>query len=357
MSEFKAIDYTKTEKAPNHRNHGGTHLAPRVNLRVLNYIHSDVNDKVVPAIFVNIIKNKNVSYENYVLDILLKDRTTDRNIIWATDDYLHLGDDFSAANEIVILPITDMIQCRTSKEQAKQNHRTRDKAEVFTPSWICNEQNNLIDDQWFGQKGVFNTQLHKAWRANADIITFPKIKGKSWEDYVNARRMEITCGEAPYLVSRYDAVTGEPIAIEDRIGFLDRKLRVVNENTDNFEDWFKWVQRAYQATYGYEFQGDSLLIARKNLLCTFVDNLKHKFNREPDISELKKIATIISWNIWQMDGLTNTIPLSGSHEWVEQLTLLDSDEKTCERKFCKIKDWRSKKIVEYVTLLRGRNNG
>ena len=28
------------------------------------------------------------------LDILLKDRTTRRNIIWATDDYAHLGDGY-----------------------------------------------------------------------------------------------------------------------------------------------------------------------------------------------------------------------------------------------------------------------
>ena len=30
--------------------------------------------------------------------------------------------------------------------------------------------------------------------------------------------MEITCGEAPYLVSRYDAVTGEVINLKSRIG-------------------------------------------------------------------------------------------------------------------------------------------
>ena len=41
-------------------------------------------------------------------------------------------------------------------------------------------------------------------------------------------RMEITCGEAPYLVSRYDTTTGEPIPIGRRIGLLDRKLCVIN---------------------------------------------------------------------------------------------------------------------------------
>jgi hypothetical protein len=39
--------------------------------------------------------------------------------------------------------------------------------------------------------------------------------------------MEISCGEAPYLVSRYDTVSGNIISVDDRIGLLDRKLRVV----------------------------------------------------------------------------------------------------------------------------------
>ena len=90
------------------------------------------------------------------------------------------------------------------------------------------------------------------------------------EKYVDAKRLEISCGEAPYLVSRYDTVTGKEITIEQRIGLLDRKLRVVGENTNTEEEWFKWTKRAYESTYGYEYQGDSLLIARENLLSTLL---------------------------------------------------------------------------------------
>jgi hypothetical protein len=32
-------------------------------------------------------------------------------------------------------------------------------AEVFTPSWICNAQNNLIDNTWFGRDNVFNKEI------------------------------------------------------------------------------------------------------------------------------------------------------------------------------------------------------
>lgn len=69
---------------------------------------------------------------------------------------------------------------------------------------------------------------------------------------------------------------------------MDRKLRVVNENTDNETEWFKWVLRAYQSVYGYEFQGDNLLIARINLLITFVDYMQDRWNRVPIDAELKK---------------------------------------------------------------------
>ena len=51
-----------------------------------------------------------------------------------------------------------------------------------------------------------------------------------WKDYINNIVLEITCGEAPYLASRYDTTTGEYIFVNNRIGFLDRKLRIINEN-------------------------------------------------------------------------------------------------------------------------------
>ena len=70
---------------------------------------------------------------------------------------------YKAECEIKPLLITNsndkVIQPRITKTYKKQNIRTREKAEVFTPSWVCNEQNNLIDEQWFGRKDVFNIQI------------------------------------------------------------------------------------------------------------------------------------------------------------------------------------------------------
>ena len=68
----------------------------------------------------------------------------------------------------------------------------------------------------------------------------------------------------------------------------------------------KWAVRAYESVYGYEYQGDSLAIARFNLLSTFEDNLMARWGRKATTRELTAVANRIAWNFWQMDGLTGT---------------------------------------------------
>ena len=313
----------------------------------------------------DVIENNTASFNEQVLAVLLIDRSTKKNIVWATDDYIDFGVGYSPESEITIDKISGIhsfiITPRILKEKQKQSNRTRNKAEVFTPSWICNEQNNLVDEQWFGRADVFNIAGDKGWKTVKTKIVFPSKPGKTWQDYIRAKRMEITCGEAPYLVSRYDTVTGKPIKVYKRIGLLDRKLRVINENVDDASDWFLWVKKAYQSIYGYEYQGDNLLLARKNLLLTFIDNMVYKFDRQPTTNELKSIAYIISWNIWQMDGLTYTVPYSEKEvqEEFEQLTLFgfseEQEEITETNKNaipCIIRDWTNKCNLEYRSMLK-----
>ena len=88
-----------------------------------------------------------------VLDILLKDRTTGKNILWMTDSYEHLESTFDIKMGIHDLIDADTISCpgnkiirpRVDKSKEEQRERVQKKAEVFTPSWICNNMNNLID--------------------------------------------------------------------------------------------------------------------------------------------------------------------------------------------------------------------
>ena len=258
-----------------------------------------------------------------ILNFLLKDKTTRQNIIWATDDYSYLGAEYSAECQITAKAISGkksgVIRPRVEKSREEQTARVRNKAEVFTPSWVCNAQNNLIDSAWFGRENVFNTETEKGWVPTADKIGFPE--GKSWQDYVKANRLEISCGEAPYLASRYDTVTGEPIQIVRRIGLLDRKLRVVCENCDSEPEWMQWATKAVKSIYGYDWQGDNVLLARENLLLTFAEYYEYKFGVPAIPDYLVSIAKILAWNVWQMDGIKFVIPNSCTSERYEDTDL------------------------------------
>lgn len=302
-----------------------------------------------------------------VLELLLQDKSTKRNIIWATDTYEELGEGFTDRVQInadLLIHQADFICPRIQKSQEAQAERTRKKAEVFTPAWLCNRMNNYCDDDWFGQSDVFNTENNDhTWTITEGKIKFPKKK--KWQHYVDSRWLEITCGEAPYLVSRYDAATGELIVPPmQRIGILDRKLRVVNENTDTYEEWLKWVIRAFEASYGYEYQGDNVLIARINLLLTFTDYYEERWKQKPSNKLLQKIANKISWNIWQMDGLKNTVPIGKLYQEFEQMTFFgmlgDVSEISVDEPGaipCRLFNWRKKSSLKFMDLKEMRAMG
>ena len=321
-----------------------------------------------------------------LLATLLKDHTTSRgddvcNIFWATSDYERLGEGYGYHDPILPELITGdnghIIMPRVLKHKDTQSARVRDMAEVFTPAWVCNAQNNLIDEAWFGRKDVFNTEYTSengthGRKTNPERISFPE--GKTWKDYVRDTRLEITCGEAPYIVSRYDTTTGAVVPLADRIGLLDRKLRVVSENTDTSGEWLEAAQEAYKSIYAYEWQGDSLLIARESMLTSFIEYYRAKFDKAPLAKSVNYIAYIISWNVWQMDGLKGVVPDSCHDKVHTEMSLFGENLKTvtpCEGcktdniykhngTYCLIKDWHAKdpqtghrgKRVRFIDLLK-----
>jgi len=312
---------------------------------------------------IDVLEQHIANREFDLLRILAKDKTTGRFIKWATENYASYGHGYKPEDEmnpkLIIGRMTNIIQPRVLKSTKEQLQRTKDKAEVFTPTWIVNNQNNLIDDAWFGRSGVFNFTKGKIRKTNDEKVLFPQ--GKTWQQYINLRRLEISCGEAPYLVNRYDAVTGEYIDVKDRVGLLDRKLRIINENVDNEIEWNEWVIKAFQSIYGYEYQGDNVLFARENLLYTYLDNMIFKFGKEPSLSQQTKIANIIVWNIWQMDGITMTIPYSSTNIKNEQMSIFDitgwgenqKKEEVLEAIPCRIFDWRANKSIEFRSMIQG----
>lgn len=314
------------------------------------------------------IKEENLSLIDVeILDILLYDHSSKKNIIWATDNYIQYGDKFNFGDEITVDKITgnykEVIKPRAKKTTEEKNKRIKENAEVFTPSWICNNQNNLVDEAWFERDVVFNKSNKDSWETIEEKIYFPK--NKTWQDYINSMRLEISCGEAPYLVSRYDSVTGKIIKLKNRIGLLDRKLRIVSENIEDESNWIAWSIKAIKSVYGYDWQGDNVLIARENLLYTFIDYYKDKFNKKPTIDLVKKIAEIISWNIWQMDGLKFVIPNSCKNEKEVELTLFGEVEHNevclgCKKNknkehngiYCKIMNWKTNRSIKFISLVK-----
>ena len=107
-----------------------------------------------------------------------------RNIFWATDSYAERGEGYQFDDEISIQSVTgengDVIKPRSVKSNEEQVKRIKDKAEVFTPSWVCNTQNNLVDEAWFGRPNVFNEEFidedgERRWRpTEGKIDSFPK---------------------------------------------------------------------------------------------------------------------------------------------------------------------------------------
>lgn len=244
---------------------------------------------------IDILENKLLQDEPGLLEVLLSDHTTRKNIFWATDSYADYGEGYGWHDSITVEAITgkhgNIIMPRAMKSRDEQQRRSRQMAEVFTPSWLVGKMNDVIDEKWTG--------LHEELNENKN----------AWQDYVLATRLEITCGEAPFLTSRYDTVSGEPIPIAERKGILDRKLRLVTDNSSD-EEWAHWALLALGSVYGYEWQGDNLLLAREALLATFNEYHEQRFDKRAAKATIFKAAEIISWNVWQMDGLKAVVPCS-----------------------------------------------
>ncbi|HDK5681487.1 TPA: restriction endonuclease [Staphylococcus pseudintermedius] len=221
--------------------------------------------------------------------------------------------------------MSNIIKPRSLKSKEMQKERTKAMGEVFTPTWIVKKQNDEIDKNY---------------------------KNDSLETYVGRTWIEVACGEAPYMVSRYDMESGRIIPLNQRVGFVDRKLKKINKEVNDKAEWQRLVVEAFKSSYGFEWSGDSLLLARENLLYSYRDFYCAKWLEEPLHGLFKDIAEIISYNVFQMDGLKYIIPLSEKRikRREVQLSLFqdeaDNNEIVKPGKRVKIMNWRTNK-VEY----------
>ena len=260
---------------------------------------------------IDILEDRLLRDEPGLLEVLLVDHSTQKNIFWATDSYVAEGDGYGWHDSITVSASTgkhgSIIMPRALKTKDEQLRRSRQMAEVFTPAWLVKKMNDAIDDEWNrAQDGL-------------------KGEMEPWQRYVLTTELEISCGEAPFLTSRYDTVTAEPIPIDERVGLLDRKLQRVNEFAADAE-WTRWALLALAHVYGYEWQGDNLLLAREALLATFVDYHEQRFSCRPAQDIIRKAAEIIAWNVWQMDGLKAVVPASCHDEKTVEAGLFETIE-------------------------------
>lgn len=301
------------------------------------------------------IQENSLRRKGKLLDILLRARGSRKNIIWATDSYINLGNNLHNINpflpkkqikpELVTGSFGKLIQPRAAKSRDEQRKRTRDRAEVFTPLDTVEMINKSVEE----------------YKPNKD----------NWKDYVGELKLEITCGEGPFIVTRYNHTAyGQLIKLPYRVGFLDKKLRTVSKYCDNESEWLKWTKKAFQSSYGYEWQGDNILLARENLLYSFIDYYKDKFNKPPNLQLQEEFAEIISWNIFQMDGIRYVVPMSCHHEttiipeenglfWVTPERVEKNECEGCKFNrpfkhngdYVKVMDWSKNKAIRFVDLL------
>ena len=287
-----------------------------------------------------------------LLDKLLVDKTTKRHILWGTNAYRERGERYANDCEIFVTLVLfnnlGVIKTRARKAFEQQVGRTKLHGEVATPLWVCNKMIDAIDCEWFGIE-----HLPKDVWQHIDTL-FQQTK-KSWKKYVDNKRLEIACGEAPYLIQRYDGTNGMMISVEERTGILDRKLHVVSAYATTQEEWIHWAIRAVEATFGYEYQGDNLLIARVNVIKTFIEFYTYKWNEIPHIKLLNQLITKITWNLWQMDGLTGAIPCY--MDSIEETSLFDELITTVTQPLCKVYDWRNMKKSILFSAMKGRQTG
>jgi hypothetical protein len=196
-------------------------------------------------------------WDDQVTEILLQERTTGTGLFINRDD---------------VMP-------RYLKAREEQKSRTDSKAEVFTPYEIVKEMNDNVQKNFDGSIG----------------------------DYIKRTVLEVTCGEAPFLTTRYDAATGVEISVENRTGLLDRKLCCIPAVVGK-DGYVECATAALKSAYGYEWQYDSLFLARRNLLMTTIEHYENVWKTEPSYETVLNWASIISYNIIRMDGVTLCLP-------------------------------------------------
>lgn len=250
-------------------------------------------------------RHKEIYSNEDVIAELLHDYSTDQNIIWAYDPLCcHTAQEDSQIN------INDL-QCILPR------HLLTEQIDESDPRFLTSQQaSTLIQDSHSTYPCVA-----KRLKPNASPGYRPSgIRRDVF--FLCLKWLELDCGEAPCLTSIYDRVSGDQASLEHRIGFLDAKLRLISKMTRTYRSWFLFTSLAVGSCYACDFFGDSLLIARINTMNTILDAYKAKFKKPMSQEFCSHIASVVAWNIFQMDSKTLTPPFSRQkiqiYDWIRK---------------------------------------
>lgn len=99
------------------------------------------------------------------------------------------------------------------------------------------------------------------------------------------------------------------------------------------------------------------MLARGNLLLTFVEYYQDKWECQPTEKQLRTVANVIAWNLWQMDGLKDTVPFGKPYEEHHQMTIFEligvADPADIPSVSCKVYDWRRGNSLLFSSMKRG----
>lgn len=126
--------------------------------------------------------------------------------------------------------------------------------------------------------------------------------------FLRKKWMEADCAEGFTLATVYAPASGRILPVNERTGFIDIKLNLISRLCDSPDAWIILARYAVGSCYGFEVNGDNLFLTRINVLSSILDFFKNKFDSPLNFQEVEEFANIISWNIFQLDGYTHSIP-------------------------------------------------
>jgi hypothetical protein len=179
---------------------------------------------------------------------------------------------------------------RCDKPKAEQRARTKRRAEVFTPTSVV----------------AFMNDHAEAAKCNVPVEELDTV---SWRDRIQLRALDSCCGEGAFTTTLYDPITGEDIPEPERVGILDRKLRLVVEHAP-MSLAPRYLLTALRTSYACDIMGDNVILARMNVYLAWLEAYRRAMGTPPSIAEMNEACEVICGTVMQVDALTGMLPAS-----------------------------------------------